>query len=266
MTERKKDRGSNLGKGSSNSGVLWSLTMTRWKEELLSKHQHSGILYWESPTTTPLSVGLASSPRTVPHASLLHAISQQSKPGRVEQRSKKVSTDRPGLLVPSGIYVYESFTEAIPRNPFFYYSASPAPVLLSSSNQHSELGGVSNMASGIKAAPVTTHNSWARSETVKSECGTNGRLKCAQADMKERALTHSYAQIWWHSGWNYSQGWPGADYRGPALGSGCCVPLTPTSPLSVVFPLHSSLHAFTHAPQSQLSSGSRQPLRESMGT
>lgn len=112
MTERKKDRGSNLGRGSSNSGVLWSLTMTRWKEELLSKHQHSGILYWESPTTTPLSVGLASSPRIVPHASLLRAISQQSKPGRVEQRSKKVSTDRPGLLVPSGIYMKVSLRQS----------------------------------------------------------------------------------------------------------------------------------------------------------
>lgn len=53
---------------------------------------------------------------------------------------------------------------------------------------------------------------------------------------------------------------------GPVLGGGCCVPFTPTSPPSVVFPLHSSLQAVTHAPQSLLSSGSRQPLRESMET
>lgn len=112
MTERKKDRGSNLGKRSSNSGVLWSLTMTRWKKELLYKHQHSGILYWESPTTTPLSVSLVSSPRLVPHASLFHAISQQSKPGPVEQRSKKVSTDRSSLLVPSGNYMKVSLRQS----------------------------------------------------------------------------------------------------------------------------------------------------------
>lgn len=191
---------------------------------------------------------------------LLLTISQQSKPGWVEQRRRKVLMDRPALFLPSGIYIKVSLW-ATPRKPFFYYSTSPAPVLPWSSNQHAELGGVSNMASGIKAAPMSTHNSWARSKTVKSECGTS-----VQADLEDRAHANSYTQIWWHSEWNYSWGWPRADYRGPALGGGCCVPLTPTLPLSVVFPLHSSLHEFTHAPQSQLSSGSRQPLKESMGT
>lgn len=225
--------------------------MTRWNEKLLSKHQHSGILYWESPTTTPLSVSLVSSPSH-------HLTAVQTRLGWA---TKEEGVDGQASPVPTLRDLHKSFTEAAPRKPFFYYSTSPAPVLPWSSNQHAELGGVSNMASGIKAAPMSTHNSWARSKTVKSECGTS-----VQADLEERAHANSYTQIWWHSEWNYSWGWPRADYRGPALGGGCCVPLPPTLPLSVVFPLHSSLHEFTHAPQSQLSSGSRQPLKESMGT
>lgn len=145
--------------------------------------------------------------------------------------------------------------------PPFLLQYQPCSMLLSSSNQHAELGGVCNVASGIKAAPMSTLNSWARSKTVKSECGT-----LVQPDLKERAHTNSYTQILWHSEWNNSWGRPRADYRGPALGGGCCVPLTPTLPLTVVFPLHPLLHAFTHGQQSQLSSGSRLPLKESMGT
>ena len=48
--------------------------------------------------------------------------------------------------------LHQSYTTAEPRNPSFYYSASPALVFLSPSNQHLELGRVSTVASGIKAA------------------------------------------------------------------------------------------------------------------
>lgn len=59
----------------------------------------------------------------------------------------KVSTDRPALLVPSGIYMKVS-----PHS--FYYGTSPAPLLLSSRDQHLELGRVSHVVSGMKAAPA----------------------------------------------------------------------------------------------------------------
>lgn len=70
----------------------------------------------------------------------------------------------------------------------------------------------------------------------------NGCLKCAQAVHKERAHTCSYADLMTQR----------LDLQ---LGR-------TTIPLAVFFPLYK----FTHAPQSQLSCRSRQPLRECMGT
>lgn len=103
----------------------------------------------------------------------------------------------------------------------------------------------------------------------------NRFLKCAQEDMKERAHAHTRTHRFGGSrgGIKVECVW-GGDYRdcsglqGPSLRKRLlCSPLgPPLPPFSIVFPLHSSLHAFTHAPQSQLSSGSRQPLREYVGT
>lgn len=142
----------------------------------------------------------------------------------VQTRSqrKKVSTDRPALLSPSG-GLHQSFKEASKLAPphSFYYSTSSAPVLLSSSNQHLELGRVSNMASGLKAA-VWQHTTAEQGQTVKCECGADGSLhKCTPPSHKEE-LTHSYKQIWWHSATTlYAGGITGGDDPGRTAGARC---------------------------------------------
>lgn len=153
--------------------------MPRWQEEVLSKHQHNGILYWESPTTSPLVF----SPPPVPP--VVH-----TRSGGVGGGWRCQRTGQP-CSYPQG------FTWKFHRT-----LSITVPALLHSRNQHLELGGVSHVVSGMKAAPVTTGNSWAR-----SDCKIwmwNRWLKFAQPDHKVRAQTHSYEQIQWHSEWNYS--------------------------------------------------------------
>ncbi|TNN85714.1 hypothetical protein EYF80_003961 [Liparis tanakae] len=55
--------------------------------------------------------------------------------------------------------LHQSATQATPCAPSFYYSTSPAALLLPPSNQPGGLGTVSNVAFEIKSCPVTTHNS-----------------------------------------------------------------------------------------------------------
>lgn len=164
MTERWSTRDLIWEEGHTNSRFLWSLTTPRWKEEVYLNID-TAVSCTRNLPLQPLSL-LAWLPLLlqIPCPALL-SISQQSNPGKEEGGTKnEEGVDGQDSPVCPHRDLHESLTEAKAHTPSFYYSTSPAPALLSSSNQHLELSRKANVASGIKAASVTTSNSWARSD------------------------------------------------------------------------------------------------------
>lgn len=121
---------------------------------------------------------------------LLHAVSQQSKPGWWGGGRKQEGVDgqaRPART-PSGVYVKVSLRQ-YHATPFSLLRCQPWP---SVTLGHSGLG-VSSVASGIKAPPPYNDSTRQLSEVRGRKIRMwNGCLKCAQEDTKGRARTRTH--------------------------------------------------------------------------
>lgn len=215
------------GKKSFNSSALWRLTMTRWKEKLLSEHQHGDILYWESPTPTPLSVGLPSSP---PHC--LSAVQFGSAGEGVDGQAASALWD-----------LHENVTEPIPCKP----SSVTIPVLHQCCS-HAAINAKNRAACLIW--PLEGGSPCDNTQQLSKVKGRemwqwNGVAEMYSHTLR-KGLTLTGLVVFGVA--LQLGGWPSVAYRVP----NCGVPLIPTFPLAVVLPLHSSVHTFAHAPQSQL--------------
>lgn len=137
------------------------------KEAMLSKHQHSSILYWESPTTGPLSVSAcfplfssSSSFSSTSSGSSCFSFSpslsgpKQTRGGWRPMWEEGVDGQGRPCWFPFGIYMkvplrpYRA-TPPHPTPPHIYFLSVTVPATVTASR----------VASGTKVAGVTTHNS-----------------------------------------------------------------------------------------------------------